>query len=61
MLIPDFYDTVEISGGVPIPQTGNFPKTKAYAHCGERTYYLWISYLLLYLYTIAALTIQKKK
>jgi hypothetical protein len=28
LLLPDFYDVVEISGGVPIPQTGTFPCTK---------------------------------
>jgi hypothetical protein len=52
---------VEISGGVPIPQTGTFPKTKACAHCGDRTYYLWISFLLLYLHTTAAMVVTKKK
>ncbi len=60
-LIPDFYDTVEISGGAPIPQTGTFPKTKACTHCGDRTYYLRISLLLLYLYTTAALVDTRKK
>ncbi len=61
-LIPDFYDTVEISGGVPIPQIWTFPKTKACAHCGDRTFYLlYISFLLLYLYTTAALVIHMKK
>jgi hypothetical protein len=52
---------VEISGGVPIPQPGTFPKTKACENCGDRTYFLLISYLLLYLYTTAALVINKKK
>jgi hypothetical protein len=52
---------VEISGGVPIPQTGTFPKTKACTYCGDRTYYLWISLLVYYLYTTAALMENKKK
>ncbi len=56
-LIPDFYDAVEISGGVPIPQTGTFPRTKACEHCWDRTYYPRISCLPLYLYTTAALVI----
>jgi hypothetical protein len=38
-LITDFYDAVEISGGVSIPQTGTFPRTKACDHCGDQTYY----------------------
>jgi hypothetical protein len=52
---------VEISGGVPIPQTGTFPRTKACDHSGDRTQSLWICYLLLYLYTTAALVIEKNK
>jgi hypothetical protein len=52
---------VEISGGVTIPQTGTFPETKTCAHCGDRTYYLWISILLLYLYTTATTLINKKQ
>jgi hypothetical protein len=60
-LIPDFNDAVEISGGVSIPQTGTFPRSKACEHCGDRTYYPRISCLPLYLYTTAALKINKKK
>jgi hypothetical protein len=60
-LIPDFNDTVEISGGVPIPEIETFPKIEACAHCGDRIYHLWISFLLFYLYTTAALEITGKK